>query len=209
PPGRGKSVKTIRAQGQQFFSFSDCSFELAMAVYDSITFSFIRLVLFSMFECVTIWSSKASGLLDLDSIAGAIFAMDWGPYNPQNPVYMKSFLMHPVESKDEVLENLKTVHQQLQQFSNVSNQLLQVAVMTMPRTPVLRTPLLYSGQPDLPQLRARHFGAQFLEFPGNAGPPNKPLEIELEQALATFLRPGSIITTKNAWSFGDTLDIAM
>ncbi|EUC54680.1 hypothetical protein RSOL_065100 [Rhizoctonia solani AG-3 Rhs1AP] len=180
-----------------------------MAVYDSITFSFIRLVLFSMFECVTIWSSKASGLLDLDSIAGAIFAMDWGPYNPQNPVYMKSFLMHPVESKDEVLENLKTVHQQLQQFSNVSNQLLQVAVMTMPRTPVLRTPLLYSGQPDLPQLRARHFGAQFLEFPGNAGPPNKPLEIELEQALATFLRPGSIITTKNAWSFGDTLDIAM
>ncbi|KDN35499.1 hypothetical protein RSAG8_11537, partial [Rhizoctonia solani AG-8 WAC10335] len=111
PPGRGKSVETIRALGRQFFPFSECSFELAMAVYDSTTFSFIRLVLFSMFEYVTIWTSKGSGLLDLNSIAEAIFAMDWGQYNPQNPVYMKSFLMRPAKSKEEVLEKLKTVDQ--------------------------------------------------------------------------------------------------
>lgn len=122
---------------------------------------------------------------------------------------MRSFLMSPAQSHQEVLAQLELVCLKLKEFSTVENRLLSSAISAMPRTPVPSIPLLYSGQIDMSQLRKDQFGAEFLEFPLNSGPPGTKLEIEFSQAMETFIRPNSVVTTKQVWSFSDSMDIAM
>ncbi|KAJ1305656.1 hypothetical protein OPQ81_000652 [Rhizoctonia solani] len=209
PPGTGKTIDEIKRLGKRFFPFLPHSFELAMAIYDWTTASFARMVLLRLFEYTKLAHENKPGPLDQSSLSQAIFDSNWPPYTPQNADYMRSFLMTPADSLPDVSRQLEEVWQQLQDFAIVGNQLLWAATLSMPRTPVLSTPLLYSGQIDMSQLQLSRFGAEFLQFAGNAGPPGEPLEVKFQEAMATFLSSGNTVTTKQVWSFSDSIDIAM
>ncbi|CAE6513433.1 unnamed protein product [Rhizoctonia solani] len=203
----GKTHEEIRELGLQYFPNSPYSFQLAMAIYDWTTASFLRMVLMKMFEYTAVTGNPPP--IDKDSVASAIFEANWLSYTPSNPEFMSSFLMKPAKTKQEVAAQLDVVLPELHHFSDVENRILAAAAASMPRTPKLITPLLYSGQLDVYQFKLDQFAAQFTQCPLNDGPPGVPLRIDLDQVLETFLHPGKVITTKQFWSFSDSMDTAM
>ncbi|KAG8737526.1 hypothetical protein FRC11_001971, partial [Ceratobasidium sp. 423] len=178
-----------------------------MAIYDWTTASFLRMVLMKMFEYTAVPGNLVP--IDKDSVASAIFDANWLKFTPQNPDFMRSFLMKPAKSKQEVVAQLDVVLPELHHFSDVENRILAVAAASMPRTPKFVAPRLYSGQLDVHQFKPDQFAAQFTQCPLNAGPLGVPLRVDLDKALETFLHPGKIVTTKQFWSFSDSMDIAV
>ncbi|WP_411380052.1 hypothetical protein [Pseudomonas sp. MPB26] len=207
PDAPGKTTAQIAALGQQLFPFTPYSFQLAMAVYDWTTASFTRLVLMKIFEYTNIGSAPYP--LDQASIAAAIWASNWGTYTPQNVDYMRSFLMVPANSLQNVESQLTQVATALQTFSAVENRLLCAAFQSLPRTSIVSEPQLFSGQVDISQLGTEHFGIEFLQCPLNDGPVGTPLQTPLEAALDTYIQVGQVITSKMVWSFGSSLAEAM
>ncbi|ALN80861.1 hypothetical protein [Lysobacter antibioticus] len=207
PDAPGKSFAQIAALGAQLFPFSPYSFQLAMSIYDWTTASFTRLVFMKIFEYTGMSQSPLP--LDQDSIATAIWESNWNTYNPGNADYMNSFMMTPASSLADVQSQLAAVATQLQQFSDVENRLLAAAYQSMPRTSIVDQPQLFSGQMDIYQLGMEHFGIEFLQCPLNAGPDTVPLQIDFNQAIADYIRPGDTITTKMVWSFGSSMSEAM
>ena len=207
PDGKGKTVEEITKLGQLLFPFSPHSFQLAMSVYDYTTASFVRLVFMKIFQYTGMKTTPLP--LDLLSIAEQIWNSNWGTYKPSDPYYMQSFMMKPASSLQDVETQLKGVATKLQQFSEVQNRLAAAAMQSFPRTSVLSKPHLFSGQVDIYQLGVDHFGVEFLECPLNEGPDTQSLNIKLDTAMATYVSPGHVITTKMIWSFTDTMDDAM
>lgn len=113
--------------------------------------------------------------------------------------------MKPALSLQDVQTQLLAVDAQLHHFSDVQNRLLSAAITAMPRTTVLYSPQLFSGQIDISNLSFDHFDMQMLECPLNYGP--EPLVMAFTTSMETF-KPGSIITNKMVWSFADSLHIA-
>ncbi|USV98553.1 hypothetical protein KUA23_15815 [Pseudomonas pergaminensis] len=207
PDAPGKTTAQITALGLQLFPFTPYSFQLAMAVYDWTTASFTRLVLMKIFEYTSVGTAPYP--LDQASIAEAIWASNWGTYTPQNVDYMRSFLMVPANSLQNVESQLAQVATALQTFSAVENRLLCAAFQSLPRTSIVSEPQLFSGQVDIAQLGTEHFGIEFQQCPLNEGPVGTPLQIPLEAALDTYIQVGQVITTKMVWSFGSSLTEAM
>ncbi|ESK91116.1 hypothetical protein Moror_9562 [Moniliophthora roreri MCA 2997] len=144
--------------------------------------------------------------LDLPSIARMIWESNWESFTPSNEAYMNSFMMKPASTLEQVQEQLNEVKDRLHRSSEAENALLSAALSSLPRTCTLSKPV--SGQPDISQMGLGRFCVEFLEFPGNRD--LRPLEgDESQEALKTFMSPGSVITTKAAWSFTDSEDAAM
>ncbi|KAG2159095.1 uncharacterized protein EDB93DRAFT_444388 [Suillus bovinus] len=202
----GKDVAEIKALGLRHFPFSPHSFQMAMAVYDWTTASFARMVLMKIFEYTSIPSIPYP--LDSPSVATAIWESNWGSYVPSNKFYMNSFMMKPASTLQDVQDQLHDVEARLQRFSTVQNRLLGAAFAAMPRTSIFHAPQLFSGQLDMSQLNLDQFGIEMLECPLNAGPTSQSLTVSFTAAMATFVKVGSIITTKMVWSFADSIDIA-
>ncbi|KAF9035071.1 hypothetical protein BDZ89DRAFT_983492 [Hymenopellis radicata] len=200
PDEPGKTDAEIRALGQRLFPWSPYNYELAMSVYDWTTASFTRMVLMNVFQYTSITGTP----LDDASVALMIWESNWGSYTPSNADYMRSFMMTPADSEANVQQQLSTVSSDLQRFSAVENRLVAAAVQSLPRTCILAQPYLFSGQVDIYQMGMSRFGVEMLEFPGNAGPVGKDMEVEFATAVATFIEPSSTITTKMSWSFTDT-----
>jgi len=203
----GLTVDEIRALGLNLFPFSPYSFQLAMCIYDWTTASFTRLVFMKIFEYTGL--PPAPFPVDWNSIACEIWASNWESYTPQNAAFMRSFLMNPADSLDNVKVQLGFVVEALQNFSSVENRLLSAAMQALPRTSVFEHVQLFSGQLDIYQLGLDHFGIEFLECPLNDGPVGEELVTSFAGALATFASTGKIITTKMVWSFADSLQDAM
>lgn len=208
PESPGKSSDEIRALGERFFPFTPFSFQLAMCIYDWTTASFTRMVLLKIFEYTGV-TSKPLFPLDRDSIAEQIWASNWSTYTPQDPDYMRSFLMEPAHSLDHVQSQLDRVGDRLHRLSDVQNRLLAAALQSMPRTSILSQPVLFSGQVDISQLDLEHFGIEFLECPANGGPIGETLVYPLDDVLTSYASAGRTVTTKAAWSFTDSLEDAM
>lgn len=208
PVSPGKPMEEIRALGTRLFPFTPHSFQLALCVYDWTTPSFARLVLLKIFEYTGL---KPAPLFPLDqaSIAETIWATNWSTYTPQDVDYMRSFLMEPSNSFDDVQTQLETVRDDLHRLSDVQNRLLAAATYSLPRTSIVAAPMLYSGQMDISQLGLDHFGIEFLESPLNSGPVGRTLVSPLADALSSYLAPGRTVTTKTAWSFTDKLEDAV
>jgi hypothetical protein len=205
PDAPGKPEEEIRNLGQQFFPYTENSFELAMSIYDWTTADFARIVFFKIF----VYTRVEGNPLDKASIANAIWTSSWSPYTPDNADYMNSFMMTPAHNLDEVVAQLNEVAPQLYQYNQAENNILTTAFLSMPRTSTLAKPHLYSGQVDISNLGTEHFATEFLEFPGNAGPVSNPLQMPLQEALSSFIQVGKTITTKMVWSFTDSIEDAM
>lgn len=207
PDAPGKSAAEIRALGLQLFPFTPYSFPLAMSIYDWTTASFTRLVLMKIFAYTAMGRSPPP--LDQPGIAEAIWESNWNTYNPSNADYMRSFLMVPADSLQNVQTQLAAVADQLQRFADIENRLLAAGFQAMPRTSTVDQAQLFSGQVDIYQLGTEHFGIEFLQCPLNAGPAGVPLQIPLQQALDDYIQVGDTLTTKMVWSFGSTYEEAL
>lgn len=207
PDAPGKTVEEIRDLGQKLFPFSPFSFQLAMCVYDWTTASFTRLVFLKIFQYTGIPPEPFP--IDKPSIAEEIWGSNWPPYTPQNADYMRSFLMTPVTTLEEVQTQLKDVSASLHNFSIVENRLLSAAMQALPRTSIFSHHRLFSGQVDIFQLGLDHFGIELLECPLNSGPENERLIEAFATVLASYVSAGKTITTKMVWSFTDTEEDAM
>jgi hypothetical protein len=205
PDDPGKTDAEIEALGLQHFPFTPYSYQLAMSIYDWTTPDFARFVFFKVFA----YSNVQGQPLDLTSIAEAIWSSAWPPFMPSNGDYMSSFLMKPASSYDDVYTQLEDVYQQLQAYNDAENRLAAAAFQSMPRTSVLAKQHLFSGQVDISNLGTEHFAPEFLQFPGNLGPTNVPLQMPLNEALDDFISAGSTIRTKMIWSFTDSVTDAM
>ncbi|KAJ6510345.1 hypothetical protein C8R45DRAFT_386487 [Mycena sanguinolenta] len=203
-PGEpGKTDEEIRKLGLRLFPWSPHSYELAMCVYDWTTASFARMVFMKVFQYTSIPETLLP--LDLASISLMIWTSNWGgTYNPRDEFYMNSFMMKPAKTQDEVTSQLQNVYAELQHLSDIQNRIISAALLSLPRTSIVSKPYLFSGQVDIYQMGMSRFGIEMLQFPGNAGPVGKVLEIEFATAIASFAKPGSVITTKMCWSFADT-----
>ncbi|KAL7814989.1 hypothetical protein V8C44DRAFT_363386 [Trichoderma aethiopicum] len=195
------------ALGRRLFPFTPHHFELAMCLYDWTTASFARMVLFKIFQYTGVSSGIASRpyLLDRESLALSIWQSNFSVYTPQNPNYMRTFMMEPADSLDNLTAQLDAVIERVYALSEVENRLLGAALEAMPRTAIASKPRLFSGQVDMKQLGTERFGIEFLECPLNEGPVGVELADSLEDALASYLAVGRTVTTKMAWSFTDNL----
>ncbi|KAI1307752.1 hypothetical protein F5Y03DRAFT_383663 [Xylaria venustula] len=202
-----KTVEELTALGRRLFPFTAHSFQLALCVYDWTTASFARMVLLKIFEYTGIQQPPFP--LDLDSLAEQIWASDWGPYTPQDPDYMRSFMMKPAKSLEDVKAQLNQVISDLHELSTVENTVLSAALQSLPRTSIFQYQNLFSGQVDICQLELDHFGVEFLECPLNDSPVCKEFRIPLADVLKTYVSVGKTITTKMAWSFTHNIEDAL
>lgn len=205
PDAPGKPVHEIRVLGKRYFPFTAYSAELAYSVYDWTSPSFVRNLLFKFFAYTGIVDKP----LDRRTIANVIWTSDWLPFTPRDVDYMRSFLMTPADSEDNVRSQLSVVHEQLHAYSEAQNNILRNAFYAMPRTSVRKVPQLFSGQPDISNLELYHFAPQFCEFPGNAGPTDLPMRMPFEEALQMIFKVNNTITTKAITSFTEYRHHAM
>lgn len=209
--GPTRPIQEIRALGRQYFPFTPYYFELAMTLYDWTTPSFARMVLFKIFQYTGIDSGVAAlpHPLDRESLAINIWQSNFSVYTPQNADYMRTFLMQPAHSFDNLTAQLEEVIDQVYNFSEIENRLLVAAMQSMPRTSIASRPRLFSGQVDMEQLGTGRFGIEFEECPLNEGPVGVELTHSLTDALASYMAVGNTITTKMVWSFTDSMEEAM
>ena len=205
PDDPGRSVEEIKKIGKHFFPYAPYSFELAMSVYDWTTPCFFRVDMYSFF----VYTGVAGLPLDLDSIAELIWTANWPPFTHENVDFMWSLMMKPAQTRDEVVSQLNAVHQQVRQFQLVEMNIIKQALWNLPRVSVQDVAVLYHGGPDISNMGMARFCAQFLELPGNVGPVSQPLQLDINQALDTILRNGSVLTTKGFWSYTDSESGAM
>lgn len=211
PDAPKKSIQEIRALGRQYFPFTPYNFELAMTLYDWTTASFARMVLFKIFQYTGIDSGIAAlpHPLDRESLAVNIWQSNFSVYTPQDADYMRTFLMQPAHSFDNLTAQLEEVIDQVYNFSEIENRILVAAMQSMPRTSIASRPRLFSGQVDIEQLGTGRFGIEFEECPLNEGPVGVELAHSLTDALDSYISVGKIITTKMVWSFTDSMKEAM
>ncbi|KAF5861233.1 hypothetical protein ETB97_000488 [Aspergillus alliaceus] len=207
PGPYGKSIEEIEVLSKMFFPFSNYNLELAVCVYDWTTGSFARNVFFKIFEYTGIPETPFP--LDLPSIAEQIYTSNWGTYTPEDKDYMSSFMMKPAESLSDVQKQLANVSTKLHKLSTIENRVMSAAVQALPRTSIVSTPRLYSGQVDMRQLGLDHFGIEFLECHLNQGPVGDPLKIPFARFMESYVTSGKTLTTKAFWSSTNTMDLAL
>lgn len=204
PDAPGKTIEEIKALGLKYFPHRADSFLLALSIYDWTTADFDRTVLFTQF-CHTAIDNRP---LDFDGVTDAIWSSHWPPYTPEDEYFMRSFLMKPAKSREEVADQLKDVSPTLYKYAKAETRVLSSAISCLPPTSTKLIPRLFSGQVDIGNLTTAHFAPGFFEFPLNelAG---SALKMDLTTALSNFLSPGNIVTSKKIISFADTIEDAM
>ncbi|KAF9634943.1 hypothetical protein BFW01_g5838 [Lasiodiplodia theobromae] len=165
------------------------------------------MVFLKIFEYTSV--GQAPFPIDQSSISEQIWASNWGSYKPTDPDFMKSFMMKPATSLQDVKSQLKDVASKLHDLSDVENRMLSAAIRSLPRTSILSHSRLFSGQMDIYQLGLDHLGIEFLECPLNDGPVDRPLVDEFASAMSSYLSVGKTITTKMVLSFTDSIADAM
>ena len=205
PDEPGKTTAELKALGKQYFPFSPYSFELAMSVYDWTTADFTRIDFLNMFT----YTGVSGEPQDMDSIANSIWTANWPPYTPQSADYMNSFMIVPANSLQEVQSKLADKIDSLK-TNNVSEvNIIRAALRTMPRTSVIAKPALYSGQVAIANLGTSHFATYFSQLPNNSDSSQPPLEMDISEAVKTFMAQGDTITLKSFMSFTDSREDAM
>jgi hypothetical protein len=200
PDEPGKTKEELIKLGLQYFPYSSSSFQLAMSVYDWTTADFTRIDFMQIFSYTGVQNTP----LDMDSIANGIWTANWPPYTPENKDYMNSFMMVPANSLEDVQSQLQLKAPSLFSHNEAEVAIIVAALQSMPRTSIMAIPKLYSGQVAIANLGTEHFASYYFELPANSDPSLPPLQMALDQALATFMAVGNSITLKTFMSFTDS-----
>ena len=204
-PPDGRPFSAVAELAGQYFGFTSWARELALSLYDWTTADFFRMDLLRLYR----YSSLMGEPLDAAGIVTGIWTADWPPYTHSDPTFMGSLMMTPCSSEAEVSSQYSSVYKQLQSDLAALARVTQAAMVSMPRTSVLQKPQLFSGQVAISNLGMDAMAIYFDEYAGNAGPVGQPMGMPIEQALATFMQPGSVLHTKTFMSFTDSADDAI
>ena len=200
-PNTQKTPAEIKARlqklGRQYFPFSKHSYELALSIYDWTTADFFRMDLFLLYS----YTGLAGTPLNISQIADGVVTSNWGTYKMTNANFMNSFMMRPVKEAQEVTPQLEAVKGKLRNFLRALARVTIAAKHSLPRISIAQTPLLYSGQVAIRNLGNETMAAYFLECPANQGPVGESIEMDIDQALQSFLAPGNVVTWKSFISF--------
>ncbi|MGJ8653937.1 MAG: hypothetical protein ACSHX8_11735 [Opitutaceae bacterium] len=202
PPTVPKTDAELQTLASQYFPGNPYGFDLAMALYDWTSASFIRQDLFHQLE----YTAMAGAPLDLPSMAKVIFGCSYPGYSYEDANFMNQFMMKPSTSEQDIYNQLLTVYQKVKPLAAAEMDVFANGVLSLPGISVAEYPQLYRGAMPLSGgYDTGDFSPSMFEFPGNAGPDNQPLYQALDAALQGTLTPGSIITTKGPWSFSNDL----
>lgn len=204
PDEPGKTNEELKKLGLQYFPYSNTSFELAMSLYNWTTADFTRIAYFSLFA----YTGVDNYPLDMDSIANAIWAANWGTYIPQDKYYMNSFMMVPAYSLEEVQKQLEDKVSTLYINNIHERNVIHAALQSMPRTSCYSKPKLFSGQVDISSLSKNNFATYFFELPANSSSELLPLQMDIEEALNSFIAIGNTVTLKTFMAFTDNFEDA-
>ncbi len=204
PDEPGRTTEELKKLGLQYFPYSKNSFELAMSIYDWTTADFTRIDFMRIFT----YTGVEDNPLDMDSIANSIWTANWPPYTPQNTDYMNSFMMVPANSLEDVQNQLDEKAESLCVNNTHESNIIVAALQSMPRVSCISIPKLYSGQVAISNLGTNHFASYFLELPANSDPSLPPLQMDLDDAIETFMAVGEVITLKSFMSFTDSFEDA-
>ncbi|KAK4227340.1 hypothetical protein QBC38DRAFT_417069 [Podospora fimiseda] len=197
----GKTKDFIKRRATRLFPFQDeQALYLGMCIYDWTTPSFARMELLKALEYTGL-AQRPLHPFDEFSLAKAIWDSSDEDFTPQNEDYMRSFMMKPTNSLNDVKVQLDRGSVALQHLNDVENRVLSAAIDLLPRTSVAFCPQLFSGQGFF---GIERFGVYFHECPLNNGPKGTELAIPFEEAMETFLAPGKTITTKSVLSCTDS-----
>lgn len=204
--GNQRPFSAVEPLAKQYFGSSLFARTLALSIYDWTTADFFRLDIFHFYRYTALPGSPASD----DDIIKAISTTSWAPYTPADKVFMHSMMMDPISEpyQEGIAAQYPNIKQPLIQYLDALGRVTTAAMQSMPRTSVLSKPELYSGQVDVSNLGPEALATYFLQYPGNNGPEGSPMGMPVEQALAGFMQPGSVINLKSVMSFTDSLEDA-
>jgi hypothetical protein len=205
PPPAGRPYADVAPVAADFFAYTPDAESFGLAVYDWTTADFFRMDVFNYY-CYTAAPGQP---LDGADIVNAIWTSNWPPYQPGNPQFMGSMMMQPCTSQAQVQAQYDQVSDQLALLLGALKRVTVAALASMPRTSVVATPALYSGQVDVSNLGETALATYFLEYPGNAGPPPAPMGMPLATALSGFMAPGAEVTLKSFMSTTDSQQDAL
>ncbi|MFM2479949.1 hypothetical protein [Celerinatantimonas sp. YJH-8] len=189
--------KRLQQLGEQYFPFTDDSYELALSIYDWTTADFFRMDLFHLY-CYT---AMAETPRNLSEMADGLASSDWGTYKITNADFMNSFMLPTMEHPDEVMDGLQKVESVLGADLNALARVTMAAKYLLPRISLTVAPMLYSGQVAIQNLGNDAMAAYFMECPCNRGPVGMPISMAIDLALNGFMAPGKVVTLKSFISF--------
>ncbi|MEM7217124.1 MAG: hypothetical protein AAF515_02080 [Pseudomonadota bacterium] len=206
PTGTRKSEADLQALANTYFPNDPHGYHYALVIYDWTSADFVRFNLFTQMA----YTSIAGDPLDVASMQQLVWAAyHTAEYSAENADFMNMFGLPAADSLDDVI-NLLTpdfVHA-LAPLVLSECRIFADAVLKLPDIPVASYPNLFRGAMPMsvrPGLSITdRFGAQMLEFSGNAGPLDVPLSISLPQARQELFYDGATITPKTCWSFSDS-----
>ncbi|MEM8867042.1 MAG: hypothetical protein AAGC73_02130 [Verrucomicrobiota bacterium] len=203
PSGKPKTEADIQALADQYFPGNIYGFDMAMAIYDWTSASFIRQDLFHQLQ----YTGMTGDPLDLPTIARVIWGCDYPGYSHSDANFMNQFMMTPATSEQDVYKQLLSVYQTVKPLALAEMNVLKIALLHLDQPTVADYQQLYRGaMPMTGGYTTADFAPSMFEYPGNAGPTTDPLIQSLEDALSGTLAPGKIITTKGPWSFSNDLN---
>lgn len=187
---------------EPYFKFSPDWYNMGLCIYDWTTADFFRMDIFNWYRYTMLTPPVQ---LSKDDIVNAIWTSNWPPYTPHNETFMASMMMEVAYSEEEVATQYDQVHDELVTLLDALKRVTNAALYAMPRVSVKSIPRLYSGQVDVSNLGCKALATYFEEYPGNAGPAGSPMGMPIDEALSSFMAPGSTITLKSFVSFTNNL----
>ena len=202
-PGE-RPYSAVEETAEQYFAFSQAWSDLGLTVYDWTTADFFRMDMYHLYRYTAVHGMP----LDDNDIINGIWTSNWPPYTPQDPAFMVSLMMLPATSEQQVAVQYQKVKQQMLTYLDALMRLTRSSMYSMPRTSTLAKPMLYSGQVAISNLGQDAMAVYFEQYPGNAGPVGAPMGMPIDEALQSFMSPGSLLTLKTFVSFTDSEDDA-
>lgn len=203
PSGTPKSNAGLKALADQYFPGDPYGFDMAMALYDWTTSSFIRQDLFHQLQ----YTSMEGHPLDLPTIARVIWNCDYPGYSAKDANFMNQFAMKPATSEADVYNQLLGVYETIKPLAMAEMNVQILGLLGLAQPTTSEYPQLYRGaMPMSGGYDTSNFSPSLFEFAGNNGPRSDPLMQDLSTALDGVLAEGNIITTKGPWSFSNDLE---
>ncbi len=210
-PAVPKSQTELQALADQYLPNVPNNLDMAYAIYDWTTSDFFRFLMFSEM----VYTGINGHPIDYPGICQMIWDHYYAPsYSAENADFMNMFMLRPAQSVADI-QNQWSVGAAMKLKARVNSEarIMAQAVLSLPKISTADHPVLYRGAMPL-NCRAgvssvSRFGASLMQFWGNAGPADQPLEADLKTVLERLLADGAQIAPKACWSFTNSYDEAL
>lgn len=167
PSGTPKTDADLQALTDQYFPGNAYGFDLAMALYDWTSSSFIRQDLFHQLQ----YTGVADHPLDLKRIENVIWNCSYPGYSHSDANFMNQFMMKPATTEANVYQQLLEVYETVKPLAIAEMNVLKIALLNLDQPTVAEYPQLYRGaMPMSGGYDTSDFSPSMFEFEGNTEP---------------------------------------